>query len=130
MSQDIKYIKEQIKSCEEIDSVYELNKGDIVKYITIKDGMEYFYTGGRYLRMIDNGIKLETETGVDAVPITIINKDGKVLYRTRFFVESKNIMDLDIKYEGIIKNQQNIINYLTKEVKRLKRELKESKKIE
>tara|TARA_Y100000817_G_C16720816_1_gene483546 strand:+ start:66 stop:458 length:393 start_codon:yes stop_codon:yes gene_type:complete len=130
MSQDIKYIKEQIKSCEEIDSVYELNKGDIVKYITIKDGMEYFYTGGRYLRMIDNGIKLETETGVDAVPITIINKDGKVLYRTRFFVESKNIMDLDIKYEGIIKNQQNIINYLTKEVKRLKRELKESKKLE
>ena len=65
-----------------------------------------------------------------AVPITIINKDGKVLYRTRFFVESKNIMDLDIKYEGIIKNQQNIINYLTKEVKRLKRELKESKKLE
>ena len=39
-------------------------------------------------------------------------------------------MDLDIKYEGIIKNQQNIINYLTKEVKRLKRELKESKKLE
>ena len=39
-------------------------------------------------------------------------------------------MSQDIKYEGIIKNQQNIVNYLTKEVKRLKRELKESKKLE
>ena len=34
MSQDIRYIKQQLKTCEEVDSPYDIKIGDHVKYIT------------------------------------------------------------------------------------------------
>ena len=33
MSQDIRHIKQQLKICEEVDSPYDINIGDHVKYI-------------------------------------------------------------------------------------------------
>ena len=46
MSQDIKHIREQLKSCEEVDSPYDIRIGQRVKYITLEDASELFYEGG------------------------------------------------------------------------------------
>ena len=54
MSQDIQFIKKILSTCEEIDSIFDIKKGDIVRYITIDDGSEFFYEGGKYLKMLDN----------------------------------------------------------------------------
>ena len=43
MSQDIQFIKKILSTCEEIDSIFDIKKGDIVRYITIDDGSEFFY---------------------------------------------------------------------------------------
>ena len=37
MSQDIKYIRQQLKSCEEVESPYDIKIGKHVKYITLED---------------------------------------------------------------------------------------------
>ena len=56
MSQDLEYIKAQIKNSEELEDLFELKRGDKVKYITLVKGSEYFYDGGEYVRMIDNAV--------------------------------------------------------------------------
>ena len=48
MSQDIQYIRQQLKSCEEVESPYDIKIGKHVKYITLEDESEFFYEGGNY----------------------------------------------------------------------------------
>ena len=42
MSQDISYIKNELKVCEEVDSPYDIKKGQHVKYITINPNDPFF----------------------------------------------------------------------------------------
>ena len=46
MSQDIKHIREQLKSCEEVDSPYDIRIGQHVKYITLKMIWNFFMKVG------------------------------------------------------------------------------------
>ena len=118
MSQDIDYIKKEIRKCEEVISPFDLKKGDIVRYITLDNGVEYFYDGGEYIGMSENRIQLKGKN----VPIVFMNNEGEVLYRTRFFVKNDNEMSGVIKeYEEIISNQQRIIDTLTRWIKKLDR---------
>ena len=121
MSQDLSYIKNILNNCEEVESPFEMKKGDIVRYITIETGSEFFYDGGIYLNMYDNKISVKGEDGVKNVPITILNSDGDILYKTRFFVECGEKCKEKTKkeYEKIIKNQQRIIDVLIKKNKDL-----------
>ena len=64
MSQDISYIKQQLKPYEEVDNPFDIHKGDKVKYITIQGEDEFFYNGGIYQRMGDNKIILISESFV------------------------------------------------------------------
>lgn len=128
MSQDLKYIKNILKKCEEVDSPFEIKKGDIVRYITIQNGSEFFYTGGKYLNMYDNKISVKCDDGVKKVPITILNSNGDILYKTRFFVECGEKCQEKTKneYEKIIKNQQRIIDVLIKKNKELEETINNS----
>lgn len=121
MSQDLHYIKNKLKYCEEVDTPFELKKGDIVRYITIQNGCEFFYDGGKYLNMTDNKISLKGNDGLKKVPITILNSEGDILYKTRFFVEcGKECQEKEKnEYEKIIRNQQRIIDVLIKKNKEL-----------
>lgn len=121
MSQDLSYIKNKLKDCEEVDSPFEIKKGDIVRYITIHNGSEFFYEGGKYLNMLDNKISLKGDDGLKKVPITILNSEGDILYKTRFFVvcDEKCQQKTKNEYEKIIKNQQRIIDVLIKKNKEL-----------
>tara|TARA_Y100000996_G_C22463113_1_gene618899 strand:+ start:162 stop:557 length:396 start_codon:yes stop_codon:yes gene_type:complete len=129
MSQDLKYIKKKLENCEEIEDLFELKRGDRVKYITLDKGSEFFYDGGEYIRMIDNALCIQCGNQNKNVTISYFNKDGDTLYNTRFFVETTECItkkETD-EFEKIIKNQQKIIEVLTKKNKVLERELKKYK---
>ena len=127
MSQDLEYIKGVLENCEEVDDPFELKKGDIVKYITLVKGSEFFYDGGEYIRMLDNMVCIKSGNKNENVTITFFSKEGKKLYNTRFFVLKNECTTKKEKneYEKIIKNQQKIIEVLTKENKLLKKRLKD-----
>tara|TARA_Y100001935_G_scaffold255363_2_gene267964 strand:- start:5425 stop:5820 length:396 start_codon:yes stop_codon:yes gene_type:complete len=126
MSQDLSYIKKELENCEEIEDLFELKKGDIVKYITLNEGSEFFYDGGNYIRMIDNAVCIQCGKTIKNVTINYFNKEGEPLYKSRFFLQVKECIGEKeiIEYEKIIKNQQKIIEVLTKKNKALEKELK------
>jgi len=126
MSQDLSYIKSELENCEEIEDIFELKRGDIVKYITLDKGSEFFYDGGEYIRMIDNAVCIKCGNKMENVVVNYFNKEGKELYKTRFFVENKECLENKDKkeYEKIIKTQQKIIEVMTKKNKELEKELK------
>ena len=124
MSQDLSYIKGEIKNCEEVDSPYDIKIGQTVKYITIKNGDEYFFDGGIYVKMGDNNITLKVDSKDEKVQLVHYNKDGFIVYRTRLFVENMKgggtiCSNKDSKeYEKIIKTQQQIIEKMNIQMKK------------
>ena len=127
MSQDLTEIKKQLKNCEEVDTIYDIKIGQHVKYVTIKNGDEYFYEGGPYVKMGDNKIILKVGAKYEHISLIHHNKDGYNVYRTRLFVvDPKKIMtgggtekDSSSKeYEKIIKTQQNIIEKTNLQLKK------------
>jgi len=120
MSQNISLIKKELQNYEEVDSAFNIKTGDRVKYITLKDGSEYFYTGGIYQRMGDNRIILKSGGSTIYVPLTIANKDGSILYKTRMFIETKEECGGKQKeeYEKIIHAQQQIIEKMNLQLKK------------
>ena len=122
MSQDIKYIRQQLKSCEEVESPYDIKVGKNVKYITLENESEFFYEGGIYLKMGDNKIVLKNENKYIYVPLVFTKDNGYILYRTRLFVENEEEKECSGKkkeeYEKIIKNQQQIIEKMNLQMKK------------
>lgn len=119
MSQDLDFIKKNLKNCEEIDSYQDLELGKHIKYITIKGNDEYFYTGGIYKRLGDNKIFLKHGGRSWSVPLTYKNKEGEIIYKTRLFNQVNNCSSKEIdEYKKIIYNQQQIIETLNKQLKK------------
>ena len=121
MSQDLELIKEELSNCEEFTSPFDIDISSHVKYITLKNRQEYFYTGGEYIGMRDNQIILKTKKTKIYVPLTIKQPDGKILYKTRLFVVTNDNPNISTKtkehYESIIQTQQSIIETMTQQIK-------------
>lgn len=119
MSQDLTFIKKELKNCSEVNSYNDLDIGQHVKYITIKNNNEYFYNGGIYIKLGDNKITLKNKSRQWCVPLNYKNKDGEIIYKTRLFVESENKCNNNSdEYEKIIKAQQQIIEKLNNQLKK------------
>lgn len=124
MSQDISYIRNELDGYYEIESIYDIKKGETVKYITIdpKNDEEYFYDGGKYVKMGDNLMYIDNGK-IISVPLKHLNPDGSLIYKTRIFVESdkecEDSVDI-IELKKIINNQQNIIEGITQQNIKLK----------
>lgn len=119
MSQDLKYIKQCLESCEEVDSPYELTKNCYVQYITLNDHEEYFFKGGDYQKMGDNRIILKKNNKIINVPLEYLDKEGNVLYKTRLFMKKSELETSSEKeLRKIIKSQQRIIEKLTEQLKK------------
>ena len=117
---DIKVIQQHLEGCVEIEMPYPLEKNVLVKYMTLKDGEESFYTGGRYMRMLNVKILLSNSGRAWSVPTLIRDKRGDIIYTSRFFVnkdfenkDDKNIKEL----KSIINSQQEVIKKLSYQVK-------------
>lgn len=122
MSKDISIIREELATCEEVILPFTFSPGSWIKYITIKDEDEVFYTGGEYSGMGNHKIYLTNKSKKWAVPTCYRDDDGTTLYKSRFFIdvqktkqESKDEKE-DMK---IIKSQQKIIDKLTTKLKDL-----------
>ena len=134
MIKDIKQIKEHLKDHSEIELPYPFKKDIHIKYITIKDNEEYFYVGGKYVKVMDNKILLCNNGRSWSVPISIKNKEGDIVYKTRFFVHKDfNKEDGDTveisELKSIIKTQQDIIDKMSKSLKIKSQENEQMKQI-
>ena len=121
MITDINKIKEELKGFSQIEFPYNINKGCLVKYLTIKDNDEFFYLGGNFVRFGNDSLVLTKSNQTWSIPKYIKDKEGNILYRSKFFipnddsVESKEVKEL----KSIIKTQQNIIDKLTERLKQI-----------
>ena len=120
MYQDLNYIKKEIKDCTEVDSPYDIKLGQIVKYITLEGDSEFFYPGGKYIRMGDNKIVLKVDKSTVPVNLTYIDTNGYVFYKTRLFIKDDDKEECKNKeeYEKIIATQQQIIEKLNLQLKK------------
>jgi len=121
MITDINRIKEELKGFSQIEFPYNINKGCLVKYLTIKDNNEYFYLGGTFLRYGNDSLILTNSNQTWAVKKYIKDKVGNILYRSKFFVPNDDSVDSkEVKeLKSIIKTQQNIIDKLAERLKQM-----------
>jgi len=118
MSKDLKYIRQKLKGFSEVDSPFDLKRGELIHYITLENDEEIFYSG-KYLRMIQNKIIVQID-GLDKyVTLKLLNKEGDILYKTRIFNNEDDSDDTptteQIEFEEIIKSQQKIIEKMSEQ---------------
>ena len=120
MIKDKNVIKELLKEHVEVELPYPFKEGVMIKYFTMKDGEQFFSTGGRFVRMLNKKILLQNSGKSWTVPVEICDKKGDIIYKSRFFVhkdfekkEDKKVTEL----ESIIKSQQEVIKKLSQQVK-------------
>jgi hypothetical protein len=118
--QDINEIKKELIGFEEIELPYQLNHNCYIKYITLENDQEFFFTGGYYLKMGLDKIILKKNNHIISVPTVYQNKCGEVLYRSRFFITEKEQECLKDKkeLEKIIQTQQYVIEKMTKKLEK------------
>lgn len=122
MIQDIDKIKKEIKNHIEIDILFPLKPGTIVKYITLKNNEESFYIGGLFVRKGNEKIFLSQSGKTWAVPTKIRDNNNFVLYNSRFFIDKNNLKKTEIikkddkELEKIVESQQQVINKMTSQI--------------
>ena len=120
MITDIKVIKESLVDHVEVELPYPFKENTMIKYISMKDGEQYFSTGGRYVRMLNKKVLLQNTGRAWTVPTEICNKQGDIIYESRFFVhkdfDKKKNKDTS-EFESIISSQQEVIKKLSQQVK-------------
>jgi len=124
MIQDIKVIRKHLQGCSEVDIHYPFKHGCHIKYITLKNNEEYFFIGGKFVRMRDGAIVLENGGKQWSVPLRIVDDQGDILYSSKLFInnnsEEDKICQKDKKeLEKIINTQQHIIEKMTDKIKEL-----------
>jgi len=119
MLQDINLIRKELEGYEEIEFPYPLKPGIIVKYITVKDDEESFFTGGKFVKMGNETIYLTNGGPTWKVPIKVRDDECNIQYKSRFFIPSVEDVKSNevIKFEKIIKAQQDIIEKMTETIK-------------
>ena len=123
MTTDLNTIKSELKGFSQIEFPYDLQINTPIKYLTIKDNQEYFYKGGKFKRFGNETLILTNGSNNWSVKKYIKDKDGNIIYSSKFFIPSKEEdynCSNDIKeLKSIIKAQQDIINKLSYQVKKL-----------
>jgi len=120
MITDIKVIKESLVDHVEVELPYPFKENTMIKYISLKDGEQYFSNGGRYIRMLDKKVLLQNSGRAWTVPTEICNKQGDIIYKSRFFVHKdfeKEDNRKEKELESVIKSQQAVIKKLSQQVK-------------
>ena len=133
MIQDIKKIKEEIENHIEIDILFKLLPGTIIKYITLKDNEESFYLGGEYIKKGNEKIFLRQSGKTWAVPTKIRDNNNYIIYNSRFFIHKNELKKDKVKEkekkedikenEKIIKSQQEVIDKMTRQIIKLQKDL-------
>ena len=123
MTTDINTIRKSLKGFAQIEFPYDIKKNTPVKYLTIKENTEFFYEGGKFVRFGNDTLVLCNGSNEWSVKKYIKDKGGNILYSSKFFIPNKE-EDYDcikevMELKSIIKTQQQIINKLSYQVKKL-----------
>ena len=123
MTTDLNTIKKELKGFSQIEFPYNITKNTPVKYLCIKDNQEYFYTGGKFVRFGNDCLILTNGSSNWSVKKYVKDKEGNIVYSSKFFIPSKeedyNCTKEINELKSIIKAQQDIINKLSYQVKKL-----------
>ena len=131
MIKDISKIREYLKGYVEIELPYEFNKGEPIQYITCEYDEEgniscdSFYPNCKFLRRCNDIILLESNTLIKRVPIYKRDKEGNIIYQSRFFIKEEEEDSLKECYSDknellkTIEYQQSIIEKCSERIKTL-----------
>tara|TARA_Y100001958_G_C21246773_1_gene577489 strand:+ start:4063 stop:4596 length:534 start_codon:yes stop_codon:yes gene_type:complete len=117
MTTDIEIIRKELENFQEIETPIKLKPNTIVKYITLKEDIEKFYSGGIYCACKNNKVLLKNKYGKEwCVPISI-NK-GNTKYFTHFYIPCEDISvcnepSKDVDLKKIINSQQKLIDKIS-----------------
>ena len=127
MTTDIDKIKYELNGFEEVKLPYTFNKNDIIKYITLKNDNELFYTGGKFIQYGNECIFVENANKKWCFKTKIRDDDNNIIYTSRIFIkkdeciiDNKKIKELN----EIIKAQQTLIDKMSIKIKILERKVK------
>jgi len=132
MINDINTIRKELKGYDEVEMPFDFKIGTHIKYITIKDNVESFYIGGKYVKMGNEKIVLSNGGSNKYIPTIIRDNNCKIIYSSRFFIPNLDEKEeLSVKtqmyYEKIIKSQQRVIDKMTEIIQKDKLELQKYK---
>ena len=123
MTTDLNIIKKELKGFSQIEFPYNITKNTPVKYLCIKDNQEFFYIGGKFVRFGNDCLILNNGSNNWSIKKYIKDKEGNILYSSKFFIPTKEedfTCTNEVKeLKSIIKAQQQIIDKLSYQVKRL-----------
>ena len=96
MIKDISKIREYLEGYVEVELPYEFNKGESIQYITCEYDSEgniscdTFFPNCKFIRRLNDIIMLESNTLIKRVPICKRDKEGNIIYQSRFFIKEEN----------------------------------------
>lgn len=95
MIKDISKIREYLEGYVEVELPYEFSKDEPIQYITCEYDSEgnisydSFYPNCKFLRRCNDIILLESNTLIKRVPIYKRDKEGNIIYQSRFFIKGE-----------------------------------------
>lgn len=125
MTTDIEKIKYELTDFYEVKLPYKFIKNQQIKYITLKNNSEKFYTGGKFIRMGNECIVLSNGGKDWSFKTKIRNNNNDILYNTRIFIK-KNLetsVNNENELKNIINSQQKVIDKMSNKLKQQEKEL-------
>lgn len=95
MIKDISKIREYLEGYVEVELPYEFNKDEPIQYITCeydKEGnisCDSFFPNCKFIRRCNDIILLESNTLIKRVPMYKRDKEGNIIYQSRFFIKEE-----------------------------------------
>ena len=131
MIKDISKIREYLEGYVEVELPYDFIKDTKIQYITCEYDEEgniscdSFYPNCKFLRRCNDIILLESNTLVKRVPIYKRDKEGNIIYQSRFFIKEEvedSLKECENDKSELLKTieyQQNIIEKCSERIKTL-----------
>ena len=131
MLKDINKIRKELEGYDEVELPFEFPLGTHIKYITLVDNEEAFFTGGKYVKLGMDRIYLSTGGPSWSIPIKIRDDDSNVIYTSRFFVPKlQQIIPKETQHlQKVIESQQSVIDKMTEIIKKDKQKIQHYEKI-
>ena len=125
MLKDINKIRKELEGYDEVELPFDFPLETHIKYITLVDNEESFFTGGKYVKLGMDRIYLSTGGPSWSIPIKIRDDDSNVLYTSRFFApKQEKIVPKDtVHLQKVIESQQSVIDKMTEIIKKDKQKI-------
>jgi hypothetical protein len=131
MIKDLTKIREYLNNYVEVEMPYEFTKNSPIQYITCEYDDEgniscdSFYPNCKFLRRCNDIIIIEYNNLIKRVPICKRDKEGNIIYQSRFFISEEKedeLIECESDKKELLKTieyQQSIIEKMTKQIQSL-----------